>query len=66
MAAIAVQDDTDVARHRPPFELIKEPALVNPIKKTEEQRCGLALSRWRSRGGRPPDIEPGEGRLVKG
>src|SRR5262249_43512449 len=40
MAAIAIQDDANVARHRPALELIKELALVKPIKKTQEQRCG--------------------------
>jgi hypothetical protein len=34
MAAISIQDDANVARHRPLFELIDESALVNPIKKT--------------------------------
>src|SRR5260370_5481626 len=30
------------AWYRPLFELIKKSALVNPIKKTEERRCGIA------------------------
>jgi hypothetical protein len=37
MAAISIQDDANVPRHRPAFEQIKESALVNPIKKTQEQ-----------------------------
>src|SRR5436190_9651638 len=43
MAAISVQDDADVARHRPLRELMKEAALVNPIKGTQEQRSRRAL-----------------------
>ena len=37
MAAISVQDDADMARHRPLLELMKESALVNPIKETQEE-----------------------------
>ena len=45
MAAISIQDDANVARHRPLFELTKESALVNPIKKAQEQRCVGAFVR---------------------
>jgi hypothetical protein len=65
MAAISIQDDANVARHRPLFELIKELAFVNPIKKTQEQRCGRAFVRRLSLrgGGVLPDVEPGRGSL---
>jgi hypothetical protein len=35
MAAIAVQDDTNVSRQRPPLKLVLESALVNPVEKSE-------------------------------
>jgi hypothetical protein len=44
MAAISIQDDPNMAWHRPLFELIKQSALVNPIKKSQEQRCGRAFA----------------------
>src|SRR5215831_13515623 len=44
MAAISVQDDANMAWRRPLFELIKQSALVNPIKKAQEQRCGRAFA----------------------
>src|SRR6266404_7290338 len=44
MAAISIQDDANMAWHRPLFELIKQSALVNPIKKAQEQRCGRAFA----------------------
>src|SRR6516162_5291620 len=63
MAAISIQDDANVARHRPLFELIKEPALVNPIKKTQGQRYGRAFVGWLLLGGLVPRVEPGRGSL---
>jgi hypothetical protein len=63
MAAISIQDDTNVARHRPAFEPIKESALVKPIKKTQEQRCGRAFGRRLSLGGVLPGLEPDRGGL---
>jgi hypothetical protein len=44
MAAISIQDDANMAWRRPLFELIKQSALVNPIKKSQEQRCGRAFA----------------------
>jgi hypothetical protein len=44
MAAISIQDDANMAWRRPLFELIKQSALVNPIKKAQEQRCGRAFA----------------------
>jgi hypothetical protein len=38
MATISIQDDANMVRYRPLFELIEQSALVNPIKKTQEQR----------------------------
>jgi len=64
MAAISIQDDANVLRHRPPFELIEEPALINPIKETERQRCGCAFCRWLSLSSVPPGVEPGRGNLL--
>ena len=61
MAAISVQDDANVARHRPLFELIQEPALVNPIKKTQQRRCGRAFVRRLSLRGFLPGVEPRRG-----
>jgi hypothetical protein len=57
IAAISVQDDADVARHRPLFELTKEVPLANPGKETQEQRCRgatcrVALAAWPFAGGR--------------
>src|SRR5207253_11443186 len=67
MAAISIQDDANVARHRPLFELIQEPALVNPIKKTQQRRCGRAFVRRLSLRGVLPGVEPGRSSLfVKG
>jgi hypothetical protein len=63
MAAISIQDDANV-RHRPPFELIEEPALINPIKETERQRRGRAFVRWLSLSSVPPGVEPGRGNLL--
>src|SRR5262249_29449838 len=63
MAAISIQDDADVARHRLLFKLIKEPALVNPIKETQEKRSGRTFVRWLSLPSLLPDIEPGRGSL---
>jgi len=52
-----------VARHRPLFELIEEPTLVNPIKKTQAQRCGRAFVGWLLLGGLLPRVESGRGSL---
>ena len=60
MAAISVQDDADVARHRLLFELINDPALVNPIKKAEN-KCGCALVGWLSLDGLTPSVKLGRG-----
>jgi hypothetical protein len=40
MAAVAIKDDANMTWHWPLFELMKEQALVNPIKKRQEQRSG--------------------------
>ena len=67
MAAIPIQDDANVARHRLLFKLIEEPALVNPIQPTEEQRRGRAFVWARSLRSLLPGVEPGKGSLfVKG
>src|SRR6516165_8346998 len=62
MAAISIQDDANVARHRPLFELIEESALVNPIKKTYKRRGSRAVVRRPSLLGSLPSVEPGRGR----
>jgi hypothetical protein len=64
MAAISIQDDANVARHRPAFELIKESALINPIKKTQRQRCGRAFVRRLSLGRVLPGVKPGRDNLL--
>jgi hypothetical protein len=43
MSAISIQDDANMAWRRPLFELMKQSALVNPIKKSQE-RCGRAFA----------------------
>jgi hypothetical protein len=47
MATISIQDDANMVRYRPLFEPVKDSVLVNPIKKTHEQRSGRALIRAR-------------------
>src|SRR5262249_1040523 len=64
MAAISIQDDANVARRRLLFELVKEPALVNPVKKTQERRCGGACFRRLSLRGVLPGLELGRGSLL--
>src|SRR5262245_48594316 len=61
VAAISTQDDSNMARRRLLFELVKEPALVNPIKKTEEQRSGRAFVRWLALRGVLRGVEPRRG-----
>src|SRR5262249_60973123 len=61
MAAISIQDDANVARRRLLFELVKEPALVNPVKKTQERRCGGGFFRGIFRPGGFPVFGLGRG-----
>src|SRR5262249_17569812 len=63
MATISIQDDANMVRYRPLFELIKESALVDPIKKTQEQRWGRALIRWSPLCGALSTVEPDKGGL---
>jgi hypothetical protein len=63
MATISIQDDANMVRYRPLFELIEESALVNPIKKTQEQRWGRALNRWPPLRGALSTVEPDKGGL---
>jgi hypothetical protein len=63
MAGISIQDDANVARHRPLFKLIEESALVNPIKKTYKRRGSRAVVRRPSLLGSLPSVEPGRGSL---
>jgi hypothetical protein len=37
MAAIPIQADTNVARHRLLLNLVEKPALINPIQEAEEK-----------------------------
>jgi hypothetical protein len=72
MPAISIQNNANVSRHQSLFDLAKQSALVNPIKKAEEQRCGFALIRPPSLSRRsccdvPPDVERGRDSLfIKG
>jgi hypothetical protein len=63
MATISIQDDANMVRYRPLFELIEESALVNPIKKAQEQRWGRALIRWPPLCGALSTVEPDKGDL---
>jgi hypothetical protein len=67
MAAISIQDDANMAWRRPLFELIKQSALVNPIKKSQE-RCGRAFAGLLSLSGAflPGDDAAGGSLLIKG
>src|SRR5262245_7517067 len=61
MATVSIQDDANMVRYRPLFELIEESAFVNPIKKTQEQRCGRGLIRWPPLRGTLFTVEPAKG-----
>jgi hypothetical protein len=69
MPAISVQNDANMTRHLPLFDLIKQPALINPVKRAQERRCGSAFVRPLSLNGRscrsvPPSVELGKGSLL--
>jgi len=67
MAAISIQDDANMPWRRPLFELMKQSALVNPIKKAQEQRRGRAFAGPLSLSGAflPGDDAGGGSLLVK-
>jgi hypothetical protein len=46
VASVPVEDNTDVARHRPRFDLAAQPTFVKPIQSIQEQRPDVARGRY--------------------
>ena len=64
MAAISIQNDAHMARHRSPFELMQELTLVYPVQKPQQLRSSHTLTAETSLNRCLVDIQGGEGRWV--